>query len=324
VAKKWTPITAPRGPAGADALIAQEDEPAGEHCANGGVRIDTGLDKNGNHELDAKEIEQTSYVCNGTSGSAGTGGGMGGAGGDSGGTDGGSAGTGGESDDSPCLTAGRDLVLIGDSYVNYIESIGPRLSELARAAGALSAGDYFDDHAVPGTSMAANVPLIPPQWAEARAANPGIKFVVMDGGGMDVLLWHPECLADGSGIENNAGCQTAMTDALAAANMLVSDMKASGVREVVYFWYPHMPAGGADILDWSFPMFKTMCEDKSDSAFHCNMLDTRPLFAGHDDWFMIDGIHPLAPGSDAIADAIWSILTNECITLPAAGGCCMP
>jgi hypothetical protein len=52
------------------------------------------------------------------------------------------------------------------------------------------------------------------------------------------------------------------------------------------------------------------------------MLDTRPIFEGHPDWFMVDGIHPLAPGSQAIAESIWSILTAQCITAPASGGCC--
>jgi hypothetical protein len=313
VAKKWTPISVPEG---ADSLIAQTPEPAGSHCENGGVRIDTGVDKNDDDVLDSEEIQQTSYVCNGTSGSAGVGGG-------SGGTSGG-GGMGGSSDDSPCLTAGRDLVLIGDSYVNYIESIEPKLTQRAREDGALSAADRFDDHAVAGASLAANSPLIPPQWSEAKGANPGIKYVVMDGGGMDVLLWNTQCLADGVGNANDAGCQKVMTDALAVADMLVTDMKSSGVREVVYFFYPHMPAGGSDILDWSFPMFKNMCEGKSDSAFHCNMLDTRPIFEGHPEYFMLDSIHPLAEGSQAIADAIWKTLTNQCITLPASGGCCMP
>lgn len=209
-AKKWSPITVPKGPtgpSGSDALIAQRAEPAGAHCANGGVRIDSGLDKNGNHVLDSKEIQQTSYVCNGAAGAAGTGAGSGGTSGGTGGTSGGSGGMGGGSDDSPCLTAGKDLVLIGDSYVNYIESIEPKLSQLARAAGALSASDRFDDHAVAGTSLASNTPLIGPQWTEAKSANAGIKFVVMDGGGMDLLLWNSQCLADGVGNANDPGAK---------------------------------------------------------------------------------------------------------------------
>src|SRR5215207_3861049 len=39
------------------------DEPAGANCANGGVRIDTGPDKNGDGALAASEITKTNYVC---------------------------------------------------------------------------------------------------------------------------------------------------------------------------------------------------------------------------------------------------------------------
>jgi hypothetical protein len=41
-------------------------EPAGANCAAGGVRIDAGLDANRNNVLDAGEISQTAYACNGT------------------------------------------------------------------------------------------------------------------------------------------------------------------------------------------------------------------------------------------------------------------
>ncbi len=43
-------------------------EPAGSHCAEGGLRFDTGADTNGNGVLDDSEITQTVYVCNGASG----------------------------------------------------------------------------------------------------------------------------------------------------------------------------------------------------------------------------------------------------------------
>ncbi|NOT20839.1 MAG: OmcA/MtrC family decaheme c-type cytochrome [Sideroxydans sp.] len=43
-------------------------------CPNGGISVDTGIDKNGNGILDASEVINTQYVCNGVSGTAGTGG----------------------------------------------------------------------------------------------------------------------------------------------------------------------------------------------------------------------------------------------------------
>ena len=63
----------PQGQAGVDgnnglnALINTTTEPAGVNCANGGTKIETGLDANNNGILDAGEINgtQTTYVCNG-------------------------------------------------------------------------------------------------------------------------------------------------------------------------------------------------------------------------------------------------------------------
>jgi hypothetical protein len=50
-------------------LINTTTEPAGANCANGGTKIETGLDANSNGVLDASEINasQTKYICNGAS-----------------------------------------------------------------------------------------------------------------------------------------------------------------------------------------------------------------------------------------------------------------
>lgn len=53
----------PSGENGSDALVATTDEPPGPNCAYGGLKVDVGIDANGNDVLDADEIKQTSYVC---------------------------------------------------------------------------------------------------------------------------------------------------------------------------------------------------------------------------------------------------------------------
>ncbi len=45
---------------------------AEDQCPNGGVKIEMGIDENGNGTLDAEEIDKTEYVCNGSDGSKGT------------------------------------------------------------------------------------------------------------------------------------------------------------------------------------------------------------------------------------------------------------
>jgi len=58
------------GPAGLGALTTVSAEAAGSHCANGGTRIDAGLDTNADRVLDASEVTSTQYLCHGGTGPA--------------------------------------------------------------------------------------------------------------------------------------------------------------------------------------------------------------------------------------------------------------
>lgn len=51
------------GADGANALVEASDEPAGDNCAFGGTRIDTGTDEDGDGSLSAAEITATEYLC---------------------------------------------------------------------------------------------------------------------------------------------------------------------------------------------------------------------------------------------------------------------
>ncbi|WP_346237933.1 DUF7151 family protein [Niabella insulamsoli] len=66
------------GADGADGKISLVDfiaEPAGpnSNCPQGGFKAVTGIDQNGNGTLDAAEIQNTKYICNGAPGSGGEG-----------------------------------------------------------------------------------------------------------------------------------------------------------------------------------------------------------------------------------------------------------
>jgi hypothetical protein len=50
---------------GPNTLVRVDPEPAGPNCPDGGLAINTGLDRNGNGYLDDDEILSTQYVCNG-------------------------------------------------------------------------------------------------------------------------------------------------------------------------------------------------------------------------------------------------------------------
>ena len=51
------------GSNGLNSLVAFSDEPAGANCPYGGMRVDSGLDDNGNGTLESGEIDQTGFVC---------------------------------------------------------------------------------------------------------------------------------------------------------------------------------------------------------------------------------------------------------------------
>ncbi len=54
--------------AASSVFISKTTVPPGSECANGGAQIDMGFDENGNNVLDADEVTNTEYVCNGTDG----------------------------------------------------------------------------------------------------------------------------------------------------------------------------------------------------------------------------------------------------------------
>ena len=61
------------GANGQNSLVKTTTEPAANNCPNGGVKLEYGLDANGNGTLDVSEINSalTKYVCNGATGAAG-------------------------------------------------------------------------------------------------------------------------------------------------------------------------------------------------------------------------------------------------------------
>lgn len=53
---------------GKNSLIDLVVEPKGDNCPSGGYEINTGLDLNGNNILEAGEISESKYICNGNDG----------------------------------------------------------------------------------------------------------------------------------------------------------------------------------------------------------------------------------------------------------------
>lgn len=233
----------------------------------------------------------------------------------------------------PCETSPDDTVVIGDSYINWASHTLP--ADLADQAG-----EMWPLYAVGGASMATGgiAELIPDQFSDALADNPNIKFVVMDGGGNDVLI--PDASFVGGGDCKNsemAGslpvCQQIVKQSFDAAAALFKRMAGIGVRDVLFFFYPHVPTntpiGGDDpnpILDYSLPIIKNVCDDtemQTGGKLRCHFVDMIPVFEGHDpDWFAAGDIHPNSDGSAAMAKAIWGTMKKACMSQQASSGCC--
>jgi lysophospholipase L1-like esterase len=229
----------------------------------------------------------------------------------------GGAGGNGGSGGGTCQTgtiAASQVVLIGDSYLAQPgNNIQYYLENLARAAGALEEGESYRPYYAGGTSMGNG--QIPAQFDTAKAADPDIKLVIMTGGGNDILIGNRACLTDPA--PQNESCVTTVDNSLAAAAELYQNMAASGVEDVVYFSYPHLPTGfltgpaANEMLDYSYPRVQEACD--SLTAPDCHFIDTRPAFEGNASLIGPDGVHPTPAGSEVIANLIWDVMQDNCL-----------
>ncbi|MDD9939978.1 MAG: SGNH/GDSL hydrolase family protein [Myxococcales bacterium] len=236
-----------------------------------------------------------------------------------------------------CLQSGSQVVLLGDSYINWLSHSFP--ADLNREAG-----QTFRMYAVGGYSMGSGgIGPIPPQLDQAISDDPDITTIVMDGGGNDILV--PDVLQFPRGGECKESqmapmipdCQMIVAKALEAAEQMlttgVSQLEAETV-DVVYFFYPNVPegtlVGGAypnAILEYSAPMVKDFCDstyERSEGKVMCHFVDLRPVFEGHPEYFAPADIHPNNEGSAAMAQAIWQTMQDNCLAQPESSGCCQP
>jgi hypothetical protein len=239
-----------------------------------------------------------------------------------------------------CLKDSSGIAMIGDSYVNWLTHTFP--ADI-NAASSLT----IENFAIGGTSMGSGTGgLIPPQFDTALAKLPKLTTIIMDGGAYDVfspdLAQFPQggqCRNMGYRAIDIPDCQKIVDKAVAAATALFLKMAKSGVRDVVYFFYPKVPTntllGGnnpAGMLDYALPKVRAACEGAyelsvetaKDAPIRCHFVDLVPVFTGHPDYFALGDIHPSPVGSKAMAEAIWTTMKEECVGQPASSGCCAP
>jgi hypothetical protein len=232
-----------------------------------------------------------------------------------------------------CVKKDSQVIIIGDSFINwepahkFPEQIKATTQQNWRmkAAGAWAMGS-------------GGVGLIPTQFDDAIKEDPDAHTILMDGGGNDVLVadvsldFFGACKETGS--STNANCQKIISIAIEAAQKLMDRGLQAGIRDVVYFFYPHIPEGRLvggghpnEILDYALPMVRDFCngvEGKTKGKMRCHFIDMIPVYKGHIpgfdgvvansdvDYFGLD-IHPNDKGSQAFVDEIWKVMQAKCL-----------
>jgi len=197
----------------------------------------------------------------------------------------------------------NEVLLLGDSFFATSHQITAYLENLARDAGAIEVGErYRDSSRLLNNALALNGNGILSQY-ESSVAEAAAHVVITNGGGADVLL--------GSCDEVSSDCAL-IADAANAFDDLLSRLAEDGVREVIYVSYPNPEA--AQVLE-KMNSLRPLLEDICESApLPCHFLDLRPTFEGkYQDYILEDGLNPTAQGSEATAQAIWSLMQEQCI-----------
>jgi hypothetical protein len=243
-------------------------------------------------------------VTGGGAGMSGSAGMTGGGGSPSAGAEGPAAGDAGMGGGMETCASGHvlasEVVWIGDSWVTLPGMQHTRVTELARQAGKLGAGeDYSFELAKGGEDMAA----VAKQYETRQGGAVKIKVLLMDGG-----TWNP-LIASLTGASVPAAIDTAIRDFRGLLGKIASD---GTVEHIVYFLQPELPKipGVAAMR----PQLQQACEE---SLAPCHFLDLEPLWEQRRDdepsYTADDGIQASPKGGTVIGEAIWKIMQDECI-----------
>jgi lysophospholipase L1-like esterase len=195
----------------------------------------------------------------------------------------------------------EEVIFIGESFIAQSGAIPRYTTQLAREAGTIGSSESYRSYAVSGTQLTTGD--IPGQYTRAKNAGP-VEVVLMDGGGNDLLI----------GSRCQGGFDQACEEIVTVVDTLFKEMKAGGVKDVVYFFYPDPMGIGANIkaaMDILRPEMKEFCDTNMD--VRCIWVDQRESWMGHYDQYTSDGIHPTDAGSMASAQQIWDAMVEHCV-----------
>lgn len=216
------------------------------------------------------------------------------------------------------------VVMLGDSIFALSDEEGKVLFELA--------GDNYREYSVSGAQLVGGpIKTVLEQYDEAKADNPIIRTVIMDGGGNDILIGANATCSVDYGTPLSAECNAVMDEVLAAAREMFETAVADGVKSVVFQGYYYVRAQKlwqvtdefqdkgiqlANELDAKYPDVKIIYIDPRDHFDRDNQ-----------DYLIVDGIHPNAEASAVLANLLWDAMVANDIETdepcpPGAGGGC--
>jgi hypothetical protein len=216
----------------------------------------------------------------------------GGSGGDGTGSD---AGAGGGIACSAAPVLASEVLWIGDTWIQIPGTQHTRVRDFARASGAIGPNEEYANEAAPATDMAD----IAQQYRTRQSGGTKVKVLLMDGGTWDPIAARMMGAPIGPAIDN----------AVSTFEAFLAEVAGDGtVEHVVYFLMPELPAipGVATMR----PLLQQAC---ANSAVPCHFLDLQPLWLGHPEYTAPDGVQASEAGARVIADAIWSIMQDNCI-----------
>jgi lysophospholipase L1-like esterase len=198
---------------------------------------------------------------------------------------------------------GKDVVTIGDSWMNLNNTIG-----IQQSLEKISKRDYRN-YGVPGTKLLDEV--IPNQYVKAKQEGP-IKTVIMTGGGNDVLQEILLPCVDAN-FDNDSKCSDQINKVAERLKKLWAQMAADGVQDVYIIGYsgktnPLSLGTTAKSITYSSMKIDPICQ-MVPAPLRCTAMDTDKEVPGLT--IGSDGIHPTAAGYDLLGTQVWKVMQEK-------------
>lgn len=193
------------------------------------------------------------------------------------------------------------VIWLGDSILALSGDIATYIEE--------KSGETYRKYYMSGAQMVGGIMTpIPTQYDNAKADDPDIRTIIMDGGGNDILIGaQAVCRAD-TVAELSDECKNVVAGVLATSKELIDEVNADGVQNVIYLSYYHIADGWNlnAVLDYAMDKAKELCEENG-----VIYIDNTHILDGQTDIYTFEGIHPTAKASKILADKLWEVMVQH-------------